>query len=57
MKDPYDNLFPNIQEGEKNSIFNQKLFGYPFTSVKLNQGVLKELQNPLNVLDSNKKNY
>ena len=49
MKDSSDYLFPNIKEDENSSIFNQKIFGYPFTLVKLGQGILKELQKPLSV--------
>lgn len=49
MKDNYEYLFPNIKEDEKTNIFSQKIFGYPFTLVKLGQGILKELQKPLTV--------
>lgn len=41
---------PSLIDNEKDlSLLNRKLFGYPFTLVKLAQGVLKELQKPLTV--------
>jgi len=50
LRDNYESALPNIIENEKDlSILNRKLFGFPFTLVKLGQGVLKELQKPIMV--------